>query len=70
MKDNCRLLLTLAMDLKLLCRIRELILRELGFTDIFKKVKVNFNKVLLPGIILVIISGHNCLCTFDYFDCS
>ncbi|XBI37208.1 hypothetical protein VPH35_122584 [Triticum aestivum] len=39
MKENFQLLLTLAMDLKLLCRLRELILRELGFHDIFKKVK-------------------------------
>lgn len=72
MKENFQLLLTLAMDLKLLCRLRELILRELGFHDIFKKVKVNCNKVFLPGIILlfivVIISGRNCFCSFDYFD--
>jgi hypothetical protein len=36
--------LTLGIYLKLLCRTRELILRELGFSDIFKKVKVNSDK--------------------------
>jgi hypothetical protein len=40
--DYCAL--TLRMNLKLLCRLRELVLRELGFRDIFKKVKVNANK--------------------------
>jgi hypothetical protein len=36
--------LTLGIYVKLLCRLRELILRELGFRDIFKKVKVNSDK--------------------------
>jgi hypothetical protein len=46
MKENLGILLTLGMDLKLLCRLRELILRELGFNDIFKKVKVSSKKYL------------------------
>jgi hypothetical protein len=39
--------LTLGIYVKLLCRLRELILRELGFRDIFKKVKVNSDKTNL-----------------------
>ena len=41
------LYLTFEMYLKLLCRLRELVLRELGFRDIFKKVKVIYVKFLL-----------------------
>lgn len=37
--DKCYCIL----EFQLLCRLREQILRELGFRDIFKKVKVNAN---------------------------
>ena len=57
MKEIGGLLLTMGMDLKLLCRLRELILRELGFNDIFKKVKVSSNKVSLTWAIFVV---HGC----------
>ncbi|WJX66898.1 pantothenate kinase [Trifolium repens] len=34
------------LDILLLCRLREQVLKELGFKDIFKKVKVSSNKKL------------------------
>ena len=74
MKEIIGLLLTLGMDLKLLCRLRELTLRELGFKDIFKTVKVSSNEVSLTwanlSFMVVITSGHYCVFSFDDFDCS
>jgi hypothetical protein len=60
------------MDLKLLCRLRELILRELGFNDIFKKVKVSSNNVSLTwdNLLFMVVIGNYCLRSFDDFDCS
>jgi hypothetical protein len=59
MKENLGILLTLGMDLKLLCRLRELILRELGFNDIFKKVKVSSKKISLTWANFVIHGYDN-----------
>lgn len=36
---------------KLLCRLREQVLRELGFRDIFKKVKVNVRLKIRQGLL-------------------
>ncbi|KAK2397499.1 damage-control phosphatase [Trifolium repens] len=35
------------LDILLLCRLREQVLKELGFKDIFKKVKVSSNKKIV-----------------------